>query len=111
MLAQVAAVASLADEQHLEKAKAHNLKWLPWVKEELEKIGLPSSDSIGNFLLVHFPGGPDQAKAADQYLRRQGLIVRPVAGYGLAQCLRVTIGRDDENKALVAALSDFMAEA
>lgn len=107
--AQAAAVAALADHAHVAAAKSHNLKWRPWLAHEIAALGITVSPSIGNFLLIHFPGGAAQSKAADAYLRAHGLIVRPVTGYGLPQCLRITVGREDENKALVGHLKDFMA--
>ncbi len=106
-LAQVSAIAALGDKEHLAKAKAHNDTWLPWLKKELEALGLKVTPSVGNFVLAHFPGGPDEARAADAYLRRDGIIARPVAGYGLPQCLRITIGRDDENRKLIKSLKAF----
>lgn len=106
-LSQIAARAALADETHMAAAKAHNAEWLPWLARELQAIGIKSSPSIGNFLLAHFAGA-EQAQAADAHLRGGGIIVRPVAGYGLERQLRITVGREAENRALVASLARFM---
>lgn len=108
-LSQRAALAALADEAHVKAARDHNAKWLAWISDELTKLGLKVTPSIGNFLLVHFSDA-DAAKAADQHLRGDGIIVRPVAGYGLPQCLRISVGKDSENKALVESLRRFMGK-
>ena len=39
----------------MERAIAHNDKWLPWVTAEIEKLGLKVTPSVGNFVLIHFP--------------------------------------------------------
>ena len=57
-----AGVAALADKAHLETAVAHNDKWLPWVTAEAEKLGIKVTPSIGNFVLMHFPGGQGQGR-------------------------------------------------
>jgi histidinol-phosphate aminotransferase len=110
-LSQVAGVAALADTAHIEAAKAHNSQWRGWLADKLQAMNITVSPSLGNFLLAHFPGGPAEAKAADAYLRGQGIIVRPVAAYGLPQALRITVGRENENLALIDALEAFMIPA
>jgi histidinol-phosphate aminotransferase len=104
-----AGVAALEDKAHVEKAVAHNDKWLPWVTTEVEKLGIRATPSIGNFLLMHFPTtkGKD-AVSADEHLKARGIILRRVAAYGLPNCLRMTIGTEEDNRAVVAALADFM---
>ena len=107
--AQVAAVAALGDKDHIARAKAHNDTWLPWVAANLEKLGIKVTPSLGNFVLAHFPGDSEGARAADSHLRSDGIIVRPMAGYGLPQCLRITIGTEAENKKLIESLKNFRA--
>ena len=53
--------------------------------------------------------GPEDATAASDYLNLKGIIVRPVGGYGLPQALRITIGTEDQNRAVIDALSEFAA--
>jgi len=108
-LSQAAAIAAVRDVDHVAKAKAHNSKWMPIMSQTLENLGMTVTASQGNFILVHFAGGPDQATAADQYLRSKGIIVRPVGNYDLAGALRITLGTDCENEALCAAMSSFFS--
>ncbi|WP_417623281.1 histidinol-phosphate transaminase [Paremcibacter congregatus] len=108
-LSQAAATAAVRDQDHVAKAKAHNLKWVPKLSQALSEWNMTVTPSQGNFLLAHFPGGPDQSVAADQFLRSRGIIVRPVANYGMPQALRITIGTDVENEALLAAFTEFFA--
>jgi histidinol-phosphate aminotransferase len=104
-----AGVAALADRAHLETAVAHNDKWLPWVTAEVEKLGLQVTPSIGNFVLMHFPAAKGKdAASADEFLKAKGIILRRVAAYGLPSCLRMTIGTEDDNRRVVAALAEFM---
>jgi histidinol-phosphate aminotransferase len=72
--------------------------------EELTKLGLSVLPSATNFLLVKFP----DARAADAYLRSKGIIVRAVASYGLPDYLRITVGREDEVRAVAEALTEFL---
>jgi histidinol-phosphate aminotransferase len=110
--ALAAGVAALEDRAHVEFAIAHNEKWLPWVTAEIGKLGLEVTPSIGNFVLIHFPAqkGKDAA-AADEFLKTRGIIVRRVAAYGLPNCLRMTIGTEDDNRKVVAALSSFLGRS
>ncbi|PCI33846.1 MAG: histidinol-phosphate transaminase [Alphaproteobacteria bacterium] len=108
-LSQAAAIAAVHDREHVAKTKAHNLKWLPKLSQALEELGMTVTPSQGNFILAHFPGGPEQAQAADTFLRSKGIIVRPVGNYDLAGALRITIGTDSENDALLTEMTAFFA--
>jgi len=58
---------------------------------------------------VHFrKNGANGAEAADKFLKARGIIVRKVGAYGLPDCLRVTIGTEADNRAVVSALADFI---
>jgi histidinol-phosphate aminotransferase len=107
-----AGVAALEDKAHVETAVAHNEKWLPWVTAEFQKLGIEVTPSIGNFVLMHFPTGKGKdAVAADEFLKARGIILRRVAAYGLPNCLRMTIGTEDDNRRVVAALAEFMGRS
>jgi histidinol-phosphate aminotransferase len=109
--ALAAGTAAIADHDHVRKAVEHNEKWLGDLTGSFEKMGLRVTPSVGNFLLLHFPETPGKTAAdADAYLTQKGLILRAVSGYGFPNALRMTIGTDEANRAVVDALKTFMAD-
>ncbi len=106
--ALAAGQAAVEDVSFLDLAQRHNSYWRDWFAEKLAGLGLEAVPSVANFILVRFPktAGADAA-AADAFLRGKGIIVRAMGSYGLPECLRITIGRDDEMQAVVAALAEF----
>jgi histidinol-phosphate aminotransferase len=105
-----AAVAAIDDAGHVADAAAHNARWLPWLTDEIAKLGVDVTTSVGNFLLLRFAETPGKtAKDADRYLSARGFVLRAVTAYGLPDCLRLTIGVEEANRGVVAALADFMA--
>jgi len=101
--------AAIDDVAHMERAKSHNDTWLPWVVSELTKLGLDVTPSVTNFVLFHFKdGGTKTASAADDYLKAQGVILRKVGAYGFPNALRMTIGSEEDNKRVIAALGQFL---
>ena len=105
-----AGVAAMADTAHIEAAALHNDRWLPWLADEIGKLGLKVTPSVANFLLIHFPKEAAKgAVAADEFLKSRGLILRRVAAYHLPDCLRLTVGAEADNRAVVAALAEFLA--
>jgi histidinol-phosphate aminotransferase len=107
---QRAAAAALKDRTHVETSVAHNDKWLSFLIQNIRAVGLRVDDSVGNFALVHFRD-ENHAAEADQFLTARGLILRGVAAYGLPHCLRVTVGSEDANRKVVAALGEFVRRA
>jgi histidinol-phosphate aminotransferase len=108
-----AGVAAMLDRDHVERSVRHNDQWLAWTGAELEKLGLKVTPSVGNFILVHFPEGDGArtAAAADDYLAARGFLLRRVAAYGFPNALRMTIGTEEANRGVVAALADFLKGA
>jgi histidinol-phosphate aminotransferase len=107
--ALAAGLAAFEDTAYLNRCKAHNDHWLAWMHERIAALGLTTTQSVCNFALVRFPAEPGRdAAAADAFLRSQGIIVRAMGSYGLADWLRITIGCDDENTAVVEALTRFI---
>ena len=104
-----AGAAAIRDRAHVENAVAFNEKWLPWLTDELTTLGLRVTPSIGNFVLIHFPGTDGKtAEAADAYLTARGYVLRRVAAYGFPNALRMSIGAEEANRGVVAALSEFL---
>lgn len=107
-----AGVAAMEDEGHERAAAAHNAYWLAWLSEEIGKLGLAVTPSVANFLLIHFPRDTAKGAAAcDAFLQSKGIILRAVASYGLPDCLRLTVGSEVENRAVVSALAAFTGTA
>ena len=110
--ASAAGIKAIEDIEHVERAQRHNSKWRPWLETEISKLGLDVTPSIANFILINFPeNGEVNAEAADAYLKSQGVIVRRVAGYGLPNSLRMTVGTEDDNRQTVSLLGEFLAHA
>jgi histidinol-phosphate aminotransferase len=110
-LAIEAGVAAMRDRTHVERSVAHVGQWLPWLTEELTRLGLRVTPSVGNFILIHFPEGErHSAAAADEYLSARGYILRRVAGYGFPNALRMTVGTEEANRGVVAALTEFLKD-
>jgi len=107
--AQAAATAAIRDRSYAEQAARHNAKWLPWLGAEIAALGLKVYPSVANFVLIEFAStGARTAVAADKFLMQRGVVLRGVAAYGLPNCLRLSVGTEDGNKAAVAALREFM---
>ncbi|CAL1241742.1 histidinol-phosphate transaminase [Candidatus Methylocalor cossyra] len=100
-LALAAAEAALADQEHLARALRVNRAGLRQLSEALTARQLNPLPSVGNFL--SFDLGRPAAPIYDALLRH-GVIVRPIANYGLPQHLRVTVGTAEQNAAFLAAL-------
>lgn len=100
--AQAAAIAALADRQHVERSVGHNRQQMARLTAGLNALGLDWIPSVCNFVTVDL-GRP--AAAVDQALLREGVICRPVANYGLPNHLRISVGLADENDRLLAALA------
>jgi histidinol-phosphate aminotransferase len=110
-MASVAGVAAVRDAAHIEAAVSHNEKWLPWLTREISALGLEVLPSVANFVAIRFPDIPGRAAAdADRFLTSRGLVLRAVGAYGMGDFLRLTIGSQEANEAVVAALGDFMAD-
>lgn len=104
---QAAGIASLSDLEFQERVRLHTLEWIVKTQEALHELGIPTTESVGNFVLARFDSAAT-AEACDAYLREQGIIVRRMGSYGLAQHLRISIGAADEMQAFLAAMKTFM---
>jgi histidinol-phosphate aminotransferase len=109
---QAAAIAAINDTEHVLLSQEHNRHWLSWLTDQVQahsNSGLKVYPSVGNFILVQFPDFPGRrASDANSFLARRGIIPRETTGYGLPDCLRITIGKEGEVKYLATAISDFV---
>jgi histidinol-phosphate aminotransferase len=105
-LAQAAALAALADAEYVAESRRLNESGMRELEAGLASLGVPHTPSHANFLLVKVGNGG----RVYQRLLAQGIIVRPVANYGLPEHLRVTIGLPEENRRFLAALKVALAD-
>lgn len=106
--ALAAALAALEDEAHLQHVLAETKRLKASFGDRLAALGLTVYPSQTNFLLVRFPDPARPAPAADAFLRSRGIQARRFAAPSFADCIRFTIGLEDEMAATAAALEDFM---
>ena len=106
-LAMVAAVAALGDDDFIRESRRVNDAGLSLLKTEFAKRNLPTIPAFGNFITFKI----DNAKRVFESLLRQGVIVRPIAGYGLPDYLRVTIGTEVQNRRFLVALDNAIDRA
>lgn len=110
-LAQAAAVAALNDKDFLAQGAANNAQGYGQLVAAFEELGLEYVPSFGNFVLVRVGGDAGAGARINLALLKQGVIVRPVAAYGLPQWLRISIGLPRENATFIDALKRALANA
>jgi histidinol-phosphate aminotransferase len=108
--ALAAGVAAVEDVAAVERAHAHNQRWLAWFSERLTVLGLSLTPSVANFVLARFLDDPARnADAAFSFLQSRGILTRKMGAYGLPQHLRISIGTGEEMERVAATIGDFMA--
>lgn len=100
-LAMVAACAALQDEEFIGRAREVNSAGLAQLRAGFERLGLEYIPSFGNFITFRVSG----ADRVYRDLLKQGVIVRPIAGYGMPDHLRVTVGLPEHNTRFLEALA------
>ncbi len=108
--ALAAAEAAVRDTGYAEKCRVDNSRWRAWLAEALAEHGVPSDTSTANFILARF-ADQSEAEACDAYLKKQGVIVRLVAGYKLPNCLRITVGDEASCRRVAHAIGQFKGGA
>jgi histidinol-phosphate aminotransferase len=108
--ALAAGVAAVEDVTAVERAHAHNERWLGWFSERLTALGIALTPSVANFVLARFPDSPSKnADAVFAFLQSRGILTRKMGAYGLPQYLRITIGTGGELERVAGTLAEFMA--
>ncbi len=103
LLAEAAGIGALADKEFLHGSLELNARGLRFLTASLREMGFTVAPSEANFVMVECAGAA-QAAALNEQLLRQGVIVRPLAAFGLPQCLRISTGTDGENQRCVEAM-------
>jgi histidinol-phosphate aminotransferase len=108
-LSQAAGIAALEDLEFLAKTLANNLEGRAYLTGELSALGLKVAPSRANFVMFPLE---NEARVNEVYnaMLRRGVIVRPLKGFGLPRCIRVTVGAPNENREAVSALSAALRE-
>lgn len=104
------AEAAMIDQAFVAKCRADNARLRAWLAEALAELGVPSDTSCANFILARFVDQAE-AEACDDYLKSQGLLVRRVTGYGLPNCLRITVGDESSCRRVAHAVGQFKGGA
>jgi histidinol-phosphate aminotransferase len=107
-LAMVAACAALEDDEFIARSREMNAAGLVQLTQGFERLGLESIPAHGNFITVRV--GREAARIYDAMLR-EGVIVRPIAGYGMPEHLRITVGLPEHNARFLAALERALRKA
>jgi histidinol-phosphate aminotransferase len=97
-LAEAGAMGALEDDEFRERTRRVNAEGVDYLTRELRALGVEVWPTDANFLLAR-TGAGIQAR-----LLREGLIVRPLAGFGMPEHIRISIGLPEENEALIKAL-------
>ncbi|MDA1190577.1 MAG: histidinol-phosphate transaminase [Candidatus Poribacteria bacterium] len=106
-IAQAAGRAAIKDESHVHRSREVNAAGLSYLTAELDAMGLTYVPSVANFLLAHLDR---DGAAVSNALMKRGVIVRPVANYGYAQSMRVTVGLPEQNERFICALREACDE-
>ena len=107
--AAAAGVAAMEDEEFIARTVEQNRRSLRYFHEEFERLGLDYIPSLANFVMIDFETQEAVDRIFDGLLRR-GVITRPLIGFGLPHCLRISTGTDEENARCVAMLEEVLAE-
>jgi histidinol-phosphate aminotransferase len=109
-MALAAAVAALDDMEFVARSYADNLQGMKQLEEGARSLKLEFIQSHGNFLTLRVAQSGKSAAEVYKRLLRRSVIVRPIAGYGLPEHLRVTVGTAAENDKFLAALAASIKE-
>lgn len=104
-IALAAAAAALADQDFIAEVRQTNQEQRRWLEKQFDALGLAFIKSHANFIMVEI----EDAAAVYQALLEQGVIVRPLAGYGLSEWLRVTVGVAEDNLRLIDTLRSILS--
>lgn len=107
-----AAAAALADQDFIEETRVMNDEQMRWLEKQFDALGLGFVKSHANFIMVEVKVEMEDitADSIHQALLEQGVIVRPLAAYGLPNWLRITVGLAEDNLRLIDTLRSILTE-
>ena len=108
LVAQHAALAALDDQIFVKEVIDRTHQGIDYITKELNSIGLKYLETQCNFVLIEFP---TDGKEFFNKLLKEGIIVRPMAGYGLNNHLRLTVGTAEQNKKAIAAIRKVLDDS
>ena len=100
LAAQIAALAALDDDDHVRQTRSNNFGGLDYYERAFRELGLEYVPSAANFILVKVGAGQRVFEA----LQKQGVITRPMGGYGLPEWIRISVGTPAQNTRCLTAL-------
>ena len=100
--AQAAGIAALQDREFLHRSLALNARGVRCLTEGLEEMGLTVVPSEANFVMTVLPDEAEAARVFERLLS-QGVVVRPLAAFGLPHCIRISTGTDEDNRLCIEA--------
>lgn len=111
LVAQAVAIAALEDDEFNEKSFVHNETELPRLRNALRSFGLEVIEGVGNFAVAKFPAEKGKTAAeALAYMKDRGVTVRSLAGYGMPEYLRISVGTVEGNDAALKLVKEFLGK-
>ncbi len=108
-LAQEAALGALEDTEFVKKTIGINKRGVETFSKNFTKFGLKIAESVANFVMVDC-GSHDNAEEFYTKLLQKGIITRPLAGFGLPDCIRISTGTDKQNEYVVQSIGEIVKE-
>ena len=103
LLAQAAGVAALSDKAHVKLTLENNRTWLGRFYQAFDRLGLTYVPSYANFVMLDMKTEEKAKQFCDQ-LKQQGILIRHLDSFGLPHCVRVSVGRPEENEAFLKSI-------
>lgn len=107
LMAQVGALAALADEEYYERTLRLTADGLNFLRRTVDKLGCKSYPSQTNFFLIDVLGDADRLYHT---MLAKGVIIRPMGAYGFTNFIRISVGTEEENKRFLGSLADCLIE-
>lgn len=107
LVAEAGAIAALEDTEFIARSVESNAQGMAFLSRALTELGLKPVPSQANFLLLPFESD-QEARRFTQWLLRQGIIIRPLAAFGLPDCVRISVGAQQENAIFIEAVERYL---